>query len=232
MKAFKELSGINDFTAILITEDVGMQIHRDVHNHAGRDNVLLPLLPCEQGGGVWVESEPEDYDVTDEWRQRPKADWRRGRVVDLQPGVSIRINPRRFFQAEEWQGRRLIMAAYTPRTSRMKQPTYDKLIEYGFGPPPLPPQVPDQLQQAVLKMMGITETYGEPEAVMFQVNMNEEERRGRAKDLTQELQQLQDDVLGRLRERREWLQDFLESSIPWERASVRKSRASTRRSVI
>ena len=124
------------------------------------------------------------------------------------------------------------MAAYTPGTSRMKQPTYDKLIEYGFGPPPLPPQVPDQLQQAVLKMMGITETYGEPEAVMFQVNMNEEERRGRAQDLTQELQQLQDDVLGRLRERREWLQDFLESSIPWERASVRKSRASTRRSVI
>ena len=232
VKAFKELTGTNDFSSLLISEGVGMQIHRDVHNHAGRDNVLLPLLPCERGGGVWVESDPMDYDVTDEWRQLPKGDWRRGRVRDLQPGVPVYINPRKFHQTEEWEGRRLVVAAYTPRTSKMKQPTYDKLVEYGFGPPPLPPRVPDQLQRTVLKMMDVVEDRGSPAAVMFQMHAADEERREKARDLSQELQQLQEDVLGRLRERREWLQDLLAESPMWVRPSMRRSDRSRMRSKI
>ena len=102
-----------------------------------------------------------------------------------------------------------MIAAYTPRTSRMTQPTYDKLVEYGFGPPPLPPRVPDQLQQTILKMMDVVEVRGTQEAVMFQMSTVEEESREKARDLSQELQQLQEDVLGRLRERRNWLQDLL-----------------------
>ena len=45
--------------------------------------------------------------------------------------------------------------------------------------------------------------------MMFQMHAADEERREKARDLSQELQQLQEDVLGRLRERREWLQDLL-----------------------
>ncbi|CAE7319363.1 RE1, partial [Symbiodinium sp. CCMP2592] len=209
VKAFQTITGTKDFTALLLTEDVGMQIHRDVHNFVGRNNILLPLLPCEDGGGVWVESEPEDYDVTDEWRQLPKGDWRRGRVRDLQPGRPISFNPRKFHQTEKWKGKRLVLTAYTPRTSKMKQPTYDKLVEYGFQPPPLPLRVPDQLQRVVLNMMNVTGNSPAPEAMMFQMNGSQEERSEKAQELSQELQQLQEDVLGRLRERREWLQDFL-----------------------
>ena len=76
-----------------------------------------------------MESDPVDYDVTDEWRQLPRGDWRRGKVRDLRPGVPVYINPRKFHQTEEWKGRRLVIAAYTPRTSRVTQPTYDKLVE-------------------------------------------------------------------------------------------------------
>ncbi|CAE7224257.1 RE2 [Symbiodinium sp. CCMP2592] len=208
VKAFTHLTGEKDFS-ILLTEDVGMKIHRDVHNHAGRDNVLLPVLPCERGGGVWVETEPKDYDVNDEWRQLPRGDWRRGRVHDLQPGVPVKINPRRFHQTEDWEGRRLVMTSFTPRSTRLKPPAHEKVFGYGFNPPPLPPQVPEQLQRSILKMMSFSEPTKRQEAVMFQMRTTREERQERAQEISQELQQLQDDVLGRLQERREWLQQFL-----------------------
>ena len=134
VKAFKKLTGISDFTSLLVTEDVGMKCHRDVHNYVGRSNVLLPLLPCEDGGGVWLEADPDSYSFQDEWRQLPNRGWRRGRVHELQPGVPIVINPRRFHATEPWRGRRLVMTTYTPRTSSMKQPTYETLKEYGFEP--------------------------------------------------------------------------------------------------
>ncbi|CAE7737410.1 GIP [Symbiodinium sp. CCMP2592] len=189
VKAFNEITGESDFTSILVTEDAGMQIHRDVPNHGGRDNILLPLLPCEQGGGVWIESDPADFDVKDEWRQLPRGDWRRGKVYHLKTGEPIHINPRKFHQTEEWQG----------RTAGVRlRPTSS-----------IPPQVPEPLQQVMLKMMDLQETRNPPDAVMFQVSGNPEERREKSIEISQELQQLQEDVLGRLQERREWLQDFL-----------------------
>ncbi|CAE7879419.1 RE1 [Symbiodinium microadriaticum] len=135
VKAFKELTGIHDFTSLLITEDVGMKCHRDVHNYVGRSNM----------------------------------------------------------------------------TSSMKQPTYEILRDYGFEPPPLPPQVPEHLQQAVLRMLSV-DPVKDPdinEAVLFLVKEAEGERRQRTQQISEELQQLQEDVLGRLKERREWLQEFL-----------------------
>ena len=208
VEAFKRLTGRTDFTALLLTENVGMKCHRDVHNHGQRGNLLLPLLQCDEGGGVWVESPSSEYDLTDEWKETPKGGWRRGRVRELQPGHLIYINPRMYHATEPWEGRRLVMTAYTPRTSKMTQPTYDLLRDYGFEPPPLQPHVPDELKNVFLRMMALDETT-EPEAVMFLVNEAEEERRSRTKAISQELQQLQEDVLERLRERREWLKEFL-----------------------
>ena len=209
VRAFKEITGRDDFTALLLTENVGMKCHRDVHNNGARSNWLLPLLPCDEGGGVWMESSPENYSYDDEWRELPRGGWKRGRVHELQPGVPLEINPRRYHATEPWVGTRLVITAYTPRTTSMKPDTYEILCEFGFNPPPLPPRVPDQLQQTVLKMLTMTKAKDEPEAVMFLVNEVEEEKRERARDVSRELQQLQDDVLGRLKERREWLREFL-----------------------
>ncbi|CAE7494560.1 GIP, partial [Symbiodinium necroappetens] len=209
VRAFKEMTGRDDFTALLLTENVGMKCHRDVHNNATRSNWLLPLPQCEEGGGVWMESSPEAYSCDDEWRELPKGGWKRGRVHELQPGVPLEINPRRYHATEPWTATRLVITAYTPRTTSMKPDTYETLREFGFNPPPLPPRVPDQLQQTVLKMVTMTKTNDEPEAVMFLVNEIEEEKRERARDVSRELQQLQDDVLNRLKERREWLREFL-----------------------
>ncbi|CAE7478551.1 RE1, partial [Symbiodinium necroappetens] len=209
VRAFKEMTGRDDFTALLLTENVGMKCHRDVHNNGARSNWLLPLQQCEEGGGVWMESSPESYSYDDEWRELPKGGWRRGRVHELQPGVPLEINPRRYHATEPWTGARLVITAYTPRTTSMKHDTYETLCEFGFNPPPLLPRVPDQLQQTVLKMLTMTKAKDEPEAVMFLVNEVEEEKREKARDVSRELRQLQDDVLNRLKERREWLREFL-----------------------
>ncbi|CAE7913867.1 GIP, partial [Symbiodinium necroappetens] len=90
----------------------------------------------------------------------------------------------------------------------MTKSTYDILCNYGFQPPPLPPQVPDELQRAVLKMMTMG-NQREPDAVMFLINEVEEENRERARDVSRELCQLQDVVLTKLRDRQEWLKEFL-----------------------
>ena len=208
VEAFKKLTGRKDFTSLLVTENVGMKCHRDVHNHGQRDNLLLPLLPCNEGGGVWVESLSSEYTLTDEWKEMPKGGWKRGRVHELQPGHLIHINPRMYHATESWEGRRLVMTAYTPRTSKMTQFIYDLLKAYGFDPPPLQPHVPDELKSVYLRMMAL-EGAKEPEAVMFLINEAEEEKRSRTKAISQELQQLQEDVLERLAERREWLREFL-----------------------
>ena len=105
------------------------------------------------------------------------------------------------------------MTTYTPRTSSMKQPIYEALKEYGFEsePPPPPLQVPEHLQQAVLRMLSVDSEKNPDinEAVLFLVKEAEEEKRQRTQQISEELQQLQEDVLGRLKERREWLQEFL-----------------------
>ncbi|CAE7224887.1 GIP, partial [Symbiodinium sp. CCMP2456] len=155
-----------------------------------------------------VTAEPRDYDYADEWKELPRGGWRRGRIHELQRGVPIEINPKMYHSTEPWTGRRLVVTAYTPRTTKMTKSTYDILCNYGFQPPPLPPQVPDELQRAVLKMMTIDDQR-EPDAVMFLINEAEEENRERARDVSRELCQLQDDVLAKLRERQEWLKEFL-----------------------
>ncbi|CAE7520995.1 RE1 [Symbiodinium sp. CCMP2456] len=208
VQAFKKLTGHDDFTSLSITEDVGMTCHRDVHNHGQRNNVLLPVLQCDSGGGVWIESQPRDYDYADEWKELPRGGWRRGRVHELQRGVPIEINPKMYHSTEPWTGKRLVVTTYTPRTTKTAKSTYDILCNYGFNPPPLQPQVPNELQRAVLKMMTMDDKR-EPDAVMFLVNEVEEENRERARDVSRELCQLQDDVLAKLRERQEWLKEFL-----------------------
>ncbi|CAE7836563.1 GIP, partial [Symbiodinium microadriaticum] len=51
VNAFKELTGISDFTSLLVTEDVGMKCHRDVHNYVGRSNVRTPVLTVSKMSG-------------------------------------------------------------------------------------------------------------------------------------------------------------------------------------
>ena len=96
---FEEFCPQDKFATITVFEDVGMACHRDVHNERDSLNIVLPLLTCD-GGGLWVESEPDQFSMDDEWRPLPTGEWRRGKVYAMEAGVPIRFNARRWHQTE------------------------------------------------------------------------------------------------------------------------------------
>ena len=207
-KIFEEIAGVDTFAALSIFDNVGMTCHRDIHNERFSDNILVALTSCDSGGGVWVEARPEDYSFEDEWRQIPNGEWRRGRVHNLEVGVPFRFNSRLWHQTDAWEGRRLVLVAYTPRMGAITRPTYDALLDMGFNPPPLP--VPDNVTPT-LRMMSMASEDKHVDAVVFLVRKEDakENVRGRAREAAAELQALQEDVVARLHQRADFLADLL-----------------------
>ena len=112
-RCFEEICPYDKFATLTVSEDVGMPCHRDLHNERDSYNVVLPLQDCD-GGGLWIESEPDQFSLEDEWRPIPNGEWRRGQVHQLRAGTPIRFCARKWHQTEPWQGRRLVMIGYTP----------------------------------------------------------------------------------------------------------------------
>ena len=207
-RVFEEVAGADIFAALSISDNVGMTCHRDVHNERFSDNIAVALTSCESGGGIWVEASPEEYSLEDEWRQIPNGEWRRGRVHDLEVGKPFRFNARLWHQSESWEGRRLVMIAYTPRMGAITRPTYDALLDMGFNPPPL--QGPD-IVTPPLCMMGMASEDKQVDAVAFLVQKEDpkEVMKKRALEATAELQALQEDVVARLHQRADFLTQLL-----------------------
>ena len=207
-RVFEEVAGADTFAALSISDNVGMTCHRDVHNERFSDNIVVALAPCDRGGGIWVEASPEAYAVNDEWRQISNGEWRRGQVHDLEVGKPFRFNARLWHQSESWEGRRLVMIAYTPRMGAITRPTYDALLNMGFNPPPL--QGPDFVTPT-LRMMGMASEDKQVDAVAFLIKKekSEEDAKKRASEATAELQALQDDVVARLHQRADFLAELL-----------------------
>ncbi|CAE7425577.1 GIP, partial [Symbiodinium pilosum] len=109
-RCFEEICPYDKFATLTVSEDVGMACHRDVHNESDSYNVVLPLLDCD-GGGLWIESEPNQFSLDDEWRPIPNGEWRRGQVHQLRAG------------------RRIVLIGYTPRMGALQKETYDDLLE-------------------------------------------------------------------------------------------------------
>ena len=172
------------------------------------DNIVVALAPCDRGGGTWVEAKPETYSFEDEWRRIPNGEWRRGRVHDLEVGVPFRFNARLWHQSELWEGRRLVMIAYTPRMGAMTRPTYNALLDMGFSPPPL--HGPDILTPT-LNMLDMASEDKQADAVAFlsQEGTTSEDIKKRALKPTAELQSLQEDVVARLHQRADFLTELL-----------------------
>ena len=83
VRAMSTYLATNDFTAIIILENMGMDMHCDVHNEPNRDNILVPLEAC--CGSGWIESEEDEYALD-------TVEWRRGRVHHLRPGKPIHFS--------------------------------------------------------------------------------------------------------------------------------------------
>ena len=85
-RCFEEICPDDKFATLTVSEDVGMPCHRDLHNERDSYNVVLPLQDCD-GGGLWIESEPDQFSLEDEWRPIPNGEWRRGQVHQLRAGT-------------------------------------------------------------------------------------------------------------------------------------------------
>ncbi|CAE7300896.1 RE1, partial [Symbiodinium natans] len=208
-KVLSEWVGHNEFTALQITDNVGMQMHRDSHNSQSRMNVVLPVCLPEQGGGIWVEAYEVDYCWEDEWRQVREAEWRRGKVHELRLGEPITFDPRKYHVTEDWVGRRVVVAMYTPRAKNMDGFTKETLDDLGFGMPEEDlRQFPDYKKGAILKMMNMAQEDREVDAVVFQMKEPTESKVSLEESLD-ELHELQEGIMERLRARAENLRDLL-----------------------
>ena len=204
-KVFEAHSNQDEFATLTVSENVGMQCHRDVHNERSTENIIVPLVACK-GGGVWVESLPENHRWDDVWRQIPSGEWRRGQVHELHAGVPLRFNSRLWHATEPWEGRRLVLIGFTPRMKSMTQPTYEALLDAGFNPPAL--RSHDFVTPA-LNMMSLTNEDAQVDAVVFLVRERRMPARDNPERALQDLHSLQEDILARLGQRAEFLNDIL-----------------------
>ena len=204
---FEEFCLQDKFATVTVSEDVGMARHRDVHNERDSLNIVLPLLTCD-GGGLWVESEPDQFSLDDEWRPLPTGEWRRGKVYAMEAGVPTRFSARRWHQAEPFEGRRLVVIGYTPRMGALQKETYDALLDLGFNPPPFPDQ---DVLTPTLNMFSMVSGSGSAGSMVLRgqvlhVDKDDEEAADQA---IQALQTLQEDVIDRLQERAPCLRELL-----------------------
>ena len=204
-KVFENYAGQETFTTLTVSDDVGMRCHRDVHNERNTDNILVPLIASD-GGGVWIESLPENHRWDDVWRQIPNGEWRRGQVHELKAGSPLRFSSRLWHATEPWEGRRLLLMGYTPRMKAVTQPTYDSLLDAGFNPPVLKGH---DFVTPTLSMMNLAAEDARVDAVVFLVQEGSRRRKDRPNQALRDVHALQEDILARLGQRAEFLNDIL-----------------------
>ena len=104
-------NGGKSFTAVGVTRNSALGMHRDVHNSKFTENMVLPISSFE-GGGVWIEEEDvsEDSKVI---KQVPHRGDVPGRVLQLHGGQVVAFKPNRWHEVQPWVGDRVVMLMYT-----------------------------------------------------------------------------------------------------------------------
>ncbi|CAE7301732.1 RE1 [Symbiodinium sp. CCMP2592] len=126
----KDKVGDGEFTAIGLTRNSALGLHRDVHNSRCSTNTVLPVTEFE-GGGLWIED--DDVDAEDAvLKAVPKKGEVKGRVQELQGGNPVSFKPNLWHEVQPWKGERVVMLLYTPRASRLKPAEIEELNDLGF----------------------------------------------------------------------------------------------------
>ena len=135
VSAAKHLMELEHVGAIIVAKNARLGLHRDSNNEVQTVNAVLPLTNFE-GGGVWVQHDDEILEEKEEDRRevRPGV-WVGGIVNDLKKGQPFRFNPRRWHAVEPHEGERVVMIAYTPRSSKLTTEDRSELMKLGFNIP-------------------------------------------------------------------------------------------------
>ena len=103
-----------------------MRAHRDINNHPGSVNVILPCSTF-RGGGLWLESLDGDCPSMDGSLQ--------GRRHNLTMS-GIAFNPHQWHETCPWEGHRITIAVYTVKAVRTLAPAdVDTLRRLQFALP-------------------------------------------------------------------------------------------------
>ncbi|CAE7551950.1 RE1 [Symbiodinium sp. KB8] len=130
VKFAKKYSDGKPFSAVGIARNSQLGLHRDVHNDQNTVNMVLPLTEFDQGG-IWIQ----DDEVEEEncmKRITPNGKEVKGRVLELSKGTATSFDPRGWHEVQPWQGDRVVMLMYTPRTRKLSDDQVEKLKEIGL----------------------------------------------------------------------------------------------------
>ena len=205
VKTAKKLTGIEEFAVVAITRGARLRVHRDSHNESESENTILALTEFH-GGGIWVEG------LGKEWREVLPGRWIQGGVQPLHLGSPISFSPRRWHETQEFEGDRVVIMMYTPRTSKLKIEDRWILSELGF-------KIPERRdlsvssstapilkkQQLVLDCDGALELHGSKPTVEEEA-VDEEGLNGTLLRANEYQQQMMDEMM----DRSTMLQDLLE----------------------
>ena len=131
VEAGRRLCQDHEFSAVGLLENVGMGCHKDSHNNAATKNALVMLKKPDTGGELWLEADDPHHDEVEQ-KQVTTRMTRLGELHDLEVGVPLYFNPRRWHEVKPWQGDRVGMVLYSPRATHLHYKDQEKLEFIGF----------------------------------------------------------------------------------------------------
>ncbi|OLP91876.1 Copia protein [Symbiodinium microadriaticum] len=131
IKTKRRLCQDHEFSAVGLLENVGMGCHKDSHNNAATKNALVMLKKPDTGGELWLEADDPHHDEVEQ-KQVTTRMTRLGELHDLEVGVPLYFNPRRWHEVKPWQGDRVGMVLYSPRATHLHYKDQEKLEFIGF----------------------------------------------------------------------------------------------------
>ncbi|CAE7753847.1 RE1 [Symbiodinium sp. CCMP2592] len=126
----KKFSGEKTFSALGITRNTTLGIHRDSHNSRETSNMVLPLTEFV-GGNLWIQDGDADPSVAIE-KELSNGKQVLGRVLNLEKNKLVEFSPSQWHEVQPWDGDRVVILLYTPRTSKLQDEHYEELQKAGF----------------------------------------------------------------------------------------------------
>ena len=202
VKAAKELTGKDSFGVVTVARGAQLRAHRDSHNHANSENTVLALTDF-QGGELWVEKEGGHH-----WREVQGGRWVQGDIRPLSLGEPVTFSPKKWHETQCFQGDRVVLMVYTPRTSKLTDQCRAQLRDLGFN---IPPKL--DLQQSLTQATELKQQYliHEDDVLKFypQNKFDEEEDTPLDGALVRS-SELQEQIVDEMLDRSTLLQDLLE----------------------
>ena len=133
------------WTSFVVNQNRELPAHRDVNNNAEQPNIAIGMGDYS-GGGIWVQGNVQSLERG--WDQRGNSQlveretgtkeklW--GRVYDTKNQLVV-FPPKAWHKTEPWTGNRIIISAYSSRSShQLPEEEISLLRSTGFPLPPTP----------------------------------------------------------------------------------------------